>query len=96
MMTGMTVKITVSLPDELAEEARRAVRAGEAASVSAYVAAAIEAFRDEPTFDDFLAESYAETGPPSAEAVEWARQQAERLGWFSADARPAESAGGAA
>ena len=34
----MTTKLAVSLPDELAEQARQAVREGRAASVSAYIA----------------------------------------------------------
>lgn len=37
----MTTKIAVSLPDELVEAAREAVRDGRAASVSAYVADAM-------------------------------------------------------
>src|SRR5687768_16698747 len=37
-----TLKIAVSLPRQVAERARRAVRRGHAASVSAYVAAALE------------------------------------------------------
>lgn len=37
----MTTKIAVSLPDELVEAARAAVRDGRAASVSAYVADAM-------------------------------------------------------
>lgn len=39
--SGMTTKIAVSLPDELVEAAREAVRDGRAASVSAYVADAM-------------------------------------------------------
>ena len=39
--SGMTTKIAVSLPDELVEAARAAVRDGRAASVSAYVADAM-------------------------------------------------------
>jgi len=59
----MTVseKIAVSLPRGLAERARRAVRQGRAASVSAYVASALEekAKLDELStlFDEMLAES---------------------------------------
>ena len=39
--SGMTTKIAVSLPDELVEAARAAVRDGRAPSVSAYVADAM-------------------------------------------------------
>ena len=42
MISGMTSKIAVSLPDHLVAEARAAVAQGRAASVSAYVAAALE------------------------------------------------------
>lgn len=38
----MTVKFAISLPDETAAAVRRAVDAGDAPSVSAYIAAAIE------------------------------------------------------
>ena len=38
---GMTTKIAVSLPDELVDAARAAVREGRAPSVSAYVADAM-------------------------------------------------------
>ena len=39
--SGMTTKIAVSLPDELVDAARAAVREGRAPSVSAYVADAM-------------------------------------------------------
>lgn len=59
-----TVKIAVSLPTQLAARARRAVRQGRAASVSAYVASAL----DEKTKLDDLAgllnEMLAESGGP--------------------------------
>lgn len=58
---NMSEKIAVSLPRGLAERARRAVRQGRAASVSAYVALALEekAKLDELStlLDDMLAES---------------------------------------
>jgi hypothetical protein len=61
--TGMTgyVKIAISLPSRAAEGARRAVRAGRAESVSAYIAAALDerVTRDElaALLDEMLAES---------------------------------------
>ena len=65
MIIGMTrTKIAVSLPAELVEQAHRAVAAGRAASVSAYVAHAIE---EQAKLDDLaslLAEMLAETGGP--------------------------------
>jgi antitoxin ParD1/3/4 len=64
--TGMTAteKIAISLPATLAERARRAVRRGRAASLSAYVAAALE---EKAKLDDLAAlldEMLAETGGP--------------------------------
>lgn len=59
-----TAKIAISLPAPLAARARRAVRAGRAASVSAYVAAALA---DKVKLDDLaglLDEMLAETGGP--------------------------------
>lgn len=65
MMAGMTAaKIAVSLPAELVEQAHRAVREGRAASVSAYVA---DAMQEKAKLDDLasmLQEMLAETGGP--------------------------------
>jgi len=61
-------KIAISLPRELAERARRAVRRGQAASVSAYVAAALE---EKTKLDDLAAlldEMLAESGGPLTRA----------------------------
>ncbi|HEX2851243.1 MAG TPA: hypothetical protein VHN98_11840 [Acidimicrobiales bacterium] len=57
-------KIAVSLPAELVEQAHRAVREGRAASVSAYVA---DAMQEKAKLDDLasmLQEMLAETGGP--------------------------------
>ena len=67
---GMTtaVKIAISLPAEIAERARRAVRKGRAASVSAYVASALE---EKVKLDDLaslLSEMLAESGGPLSAA----------------------------
>lgn len=65
MIDGMTTrKIAVSLPAGLVEAANEAVRSGRAASVSAYVAAALA---DKVLRDDLAAmldEMLAETGGP--------------------------------
>lgn len=63
---GMKVseKIAVSLPKHLAQRARQAVRRGRAASVSAYVASALE---EKVKLDDLAAlldEMLAESGGP--------------------------------
>jgi Arc/MetJ-type ribon-helix-helix transcriptional regulator len=68
MIIGMTSKIAVSLPDHLVAQARRAVADGRAASVSAYVAAALE---EKAKLDDLAAlldELLAETGGPLTDA----------------------------
>jgi len=57
-------KLAISLPSHAADQARRAVRQGRAASVSAYVAAAIE---DKAKLDDLaglLDEMLAASGGP--------------------------------
>lgn len=68
----MTTKLTISVPDEVAREAREAVRAGRAESVSAYFAAAVDHYRGSLTLDEWLDRADQELGPPPAEAVAWA------------------------
>jgi hypothetical protein len=65
-------KLAISLPSGAAESARRAVRKGRAASVSAYVAAAIEEKAKREDLAAFLDSMLAETGGPltAAEARE--------------------------
>ena len=66
MIDGMTMaKITVSLPVDLVQRARRAVDEGRATSVSAYVAAAIIEKSDEDDFDRMLEQMLEETGGPA-------------------------------
>lgn len=69
----MTTKIAVSLPDDLVAAARDAVANGRAASVSAFVAGAIE---DHGRYEDLatlLADMAAEAGPPTEQDRRWAR-----------------------
>jgi len=72
---GMTVKIAVSLPDELVERARAAVLEGLAASVSAYVANAMRAYESNDSLEKLLDELDAKHGAPSADDYEWAEAQ---------------------
>jgi Arc/MetJ-type ribon-helix-helix transcriptional regulator len=65
--TGVTTKLTISVPDDIAAEAREAVRTGRAASVSGYIAAAVDYYRQQQTLGEFLDELDAELGPPSPE-----------------------------
>jgi len=74
----MTVseKIAISLPRRLAQGARRAVREGRAASVSAYVASALE---EKTKLDDLaglLDEMLAESGGPVTAAERRAADRA--------------------
>jgi Arc/MetJ-type ribon-helix-helix transcriptional regulator len=79
---GMTTRITVSLPDQAVAAAKKAVKDGGAASVSAYVAAALAhtygehpgAHEEERPLVKLLAELKAEYGEPSAEAYRWAEE----------------------
>jgi Arc/MetJ-type ribon-helix-helix transcriptional regulator len=70
-------KITISLPQEQAAQAREAVARGEAASVSSYISDALAAvappaFDDGDTLADLVADMLAEDGVPSPEAYAWA------------------------
>ncbi len=62
---GMTTtKIAVSLPTSLVVKAKQAVRRGRAASVSAYVAAAMAEKNQAETLAEMLDEMLVETGGP--------------------------------
>ncbi len=69
----MTTKIAVSLPDELVAAARESVAAGRVASVSAFIADAIEERGRYGDLADLLAELAAEAGPPSDDDRAWAK-----------------------
>ncbi len=71
-----TEKIAVSLPKPIAERARRAVRRGQAASVSAYVAAALEEKVKLDDLSTLLDEMLAESGGPLTAAE---RRAADRV-----------------
>jgi len=61
-------KLAISLPSRAAEQARRAVRQGRAASVSAYVASAIEQKAKLEDLANLLDEMLAESGGPMTAA----------------------------
>jgi hypothetical protein len=65
-------KLTISVPDELAHEARLAVGEDRASSVSGYIAAAMEHYRQAQTLDEWLDQVDAELEPPSEQATVWA------------------------
>lgn len=70
----MTTKIAVSLPDELVAAARQAVADGRAASVSAFVAEAIEDRGRYEGLSELLAEMAADGGAPTQADRTWARR----------------------
>jgi Arc/MetJ-type ribon-helix-helix transcriptional regulator len=69
-------KIAVSLPEALVERARRAVKRGKAASVSAYVAAALTEKGKLDDLAELLQEMLAQTGGPLTAAE---RRAADRM-----------------
>lgn len=75
---GMTysVKIAVSLPPQVAELARRAVQRGHAASVSAYVASALQEKAKLDELETLLSEMLAESGGPLTAAERRAADRA--------------------
>lgn len=75
----MTTKIAVSLPDDLVEAARVAVRDGRAASVSAYVADALREKSGHLTLAEVLDQWDSELGAPGAEAEAWAGRELDRV-----------------
>jgi len=71
-----TEKIAVSLPGALATRARRAVREGRAASVSAYVASALEEKAKLDELAALLDQMLAESGGPLTSAERRAADRA--------------------
>jgi antitoxin ParD1/3/4 len=70
---GVDERVTVSLPDELLVEARRAVETGQAPSVSAYVADAVSAKQQRQQALDELARVFG--GPPPPEVLAAVRRR---------------------
>jgi antitoxin ParD1/3/4 len=69
-------KFAVSMPARVAEGARRAVRQGRAASLSAYIADAVEAKVAEDDLASLLTEMLAESGGPMTVAERRAADRA--------------------
>lgn len=76
-MTSM--KIAVSLPRATLERAKRAVQRGEAPSLSAFVAQAIEQRTTLEDLDAMLEEMLVETGGPATAAETLAARRALRV-----------------
>lgn len=66
-----TTKITVTVPEELAEYIRTEVDAGRFDSVSAYITRAAEQMRDIDPLDVLIASMIAEGGPPDESHQAW-------------------------
>lgn len=67
------VKIAVTVPEATVREAKRAVRAHRAKSLSAFVSVAIAEKLERDTLSEVLDAMDASMGPPDAEAVAWAK-----------------------
>lgn len=80
MIIGMTKsKVAVTLPPEVLDSARAAVRAGRASSLSAYVAHALREQTARDDLDALLAEMLDRTGGPLTDTE---RAEADRAaGW---------------
>jgi len=66
-----TIKITVTVPEELAAHIRSQVEAGRFDSVSAYITRAAESMRDFEPLDLLIASMIAENGEPGERAQAW-------------------------
>src|SRR6266511_914914 len=70
----MKRKIAVSVPEELVADVQRAVREGDAPSVSAYVTDALREKAKKGTLDELLDEMDRIYGPPSEEVRKWVQE----------------------
>lgn len=68
----------MSLPSDVLDAARKAVRDGRADSLSGYVAAALAEKHDRHALDAVLAAMAADDGEPTEEDLEWVRQVMDR------------------
>ncbi|MHB8452375.1 MAG: hypothetical protein ACYDAQ_18280 [Mycobacteriales bacterium] len=71
-------KIAVSLPEEQVAAAKRAVAAGQARSVSAYVAEALASNSERQGLRAYVDSLIAEHGRPTAQDYAWADEQLPR------------------
>jgi Arc/MetJ-type ribon-helix-helix transcriptional regulator len=73
-MTSMVKKITISLPDDQVAAAQRAVTDGQAASVSAFISAALARRDPDQEALEWLDEMARDHGPITEEHTAWARR----------------------
>lgn len=76
---SMSMRITVSLPDDLVAAAQAAVASGRAASVSAYVAAALREQAEKESVAEVLSQWRAEAGPLTADDEAWVEEALEQV-----------------
>lgn len=69
----MRTRVTVTVEQEAVDAAEAAVEAGEAASLSAWVAGAMTQRAQREQLSAVLADIRAELGPPTDEETAWAR-----------------------
>jgi len=74
----IAAKIAITLAPEQLAKARRAVRSGRAASVSAYIGRALDRQASEESREDLLRDLIAEYGEPTAKDSAWARNVLKR------------------
>lgn len=81
MLVGMTVvKLAISLPEELVQKARRGIRAGQAKTMSAYVASAVKEKAEAQDLVEMLDEILGRAGPARAAAAKrWAARTLDRV-----------------
>ena len=70
-----TVKVTVSIPEELAAKADAAVASGRAKSFSAYVSEALAEMANREDLAEIVADWRREVGPATEEERTWARKR---------------------
>lgn len=73
MLNRMRSRVTVTVDESALRAAERAVAAGQAASVSAWVASAMTERARQERLSDVLAAIRAELGPATNEETAWAR-----------------------
>jgi Arc/MetJ-type ribon-helix-helix transcriptional regulator len=70
----LAAKIAITLPPEQLARVQRAVRRGQAPSVSAYIARALAEQDREESLADLLRDLVAQHGEPTRKDREWARR----------------------
>lgn len=67
-------KIAITLPPEQLARVRRAVRSGQAASVSGFITRVLEEHEQRESLQKLVADLIEEHGAPTKKEVQWARR----------------------